>query len=144
MVVHRRAVLVAFGSGLVALTSILLLMRVVAPSQTASLGLPAGLAAPQVRAADGETLTDDERTVSMRERADAMTRAQVWRAPTTPIGRALLGADRRAPAMIECRFRFSDLGGTTPKFDCLLPSGKELRVKYGPGSEVPARAAYSH
>ena len=43
--------------------------------------------------------------------------------------------------MIECRFRFSDLGGTTPKFDCVLPSGKALRVKYGPGSEVPAEAA---
>jgi hypothetical protein len=35
----------------------------------------------------------------------------------------------------------ADLGGTTPKFDCLLPSGKELRIKYGRGAEVPAEAA---
>jgi hypothetical protein len=43
--------------------------------------------------------------------------------------------------MIECRFRLHDLGGTSSKFDCVLPSGKELRVKYGPGGEVPAEAA---
>ena len=69
----------------------------------------------------------------MRERAEAIARAQVWREPKTSIGRAVLGADDRAVAMIECRFRFSDLGGTTPKFDCVLPSGTALRVKYGPG-----------
>ncbi len=77
----------------------------------------------------------------MRERADAIARAQVWRTPRTSIGNAVLGADRRAPVMFECQFRFSDHGGTTPKFDCLLPSGQELRVKYGPGGEVPSEAA---
>jgi hypothetical protein len=141
MVIHRRAVLAASAGGLLALASLLLVMRVVAPPETGTVGLPSGLATPQVRAGGGESLTDDERTVSTRERADAIARAHVWRAPATPVGRALLGADRRAPAMIECRFRFSDLGGTTPKFDCVLPSGKELRVKYGPGSEVPAEVA---
>jgi hypothetical protein len=141
MVVHRRAVLVVSAGGLIALASILLLMRVSAPARTESLGLPSGLTAPQVRAGQGEPLTDDDRTVSTRERGEAIARAQVWRAPTTPVGRALLGADRRAPSMIDCRFHFSDLGGTTPKFDCVLPSGKELRVKYGPGSEVPAEVA---
>ncbi len=141
MVVHRRAVFLACGVGLIAFASILLLVQVVARPPRDSFGLPSGVAAPQVRAGEGEPLTDDERTVSIRERADAIARAQVWRSPSTPIGRAFLGADRHAPSMIECRFRFSDLGGTTPKFDCVLPSGKELRVKYGPGSEVPAEVA---
>jgi hypothetical protein len=140
MVVHRRAVLAAFAAGLIALASIVLLLRVVTHSRTESAGLPSGLAAPQVRAGEVEPLQNDERTVSTRERADLIARAQVWRAPKMPIGQAVLGADR-APAMIECRFRFSDLGGTTPKFECMLPSGKELRVKYGPGAEVPAEAA---
>jgi hypothetical protein len=140
MVVHRRAVVAAFGGGLIALASILLL-RVVTHSDTNSTGLPSGLAAPQVRAADGDPLPDDARMVSARERADAIARAQVWREPKTAIGHAVLGADRQAPALIECRFHLSDLGGTTPKFDCVLPSGKELRVKYGLGSEVPSEAA---
>jgi hypothetical protein len=144
MVVHRRAVLVAFAGGLIALGSILLLTLWVRRPQTERDGLLSGLMAPQVRAGEGEPVNDDERTVSTRERADAIARAQVWRTPATPIGRAQLGADRRAPAMIECRFRFSDLGGTTPKFDCMLPSAKELRVKYGPGSEVPAEVAATH
>ena len=141
MVVHRRAVVAAFAAGLIALSSIVVLLRLVTYSTTEGAGLPSGLAAPQVSAGEGDPLSDDERTVSTRERADAIARAQVWRAPKTPIGHAVLGTDRRAPTMIECRFRFSDLGGTTPKFDCVLPSGKELRVKYGPGSEVPAEAA---
>jgi hypothetical protein len=144
MIVHRRAVLVSCAAGLLALGSILLLMPWVTHPQAKRGGLLSGITAPQLRAGQGEPLSDDERTVSTRERADAIARAQVWRAPTTPIGRALLGADRRAPAMIECRFRFTDLGGTTPKFDCVLPSGKELRVKYGPGSEVPAEVAATH
>ena len=141
MVVHRRAVVAACGGGLIALASILLL-RVVTHSDTRSTGLPSGITAPQVRAAEGgNPFPDDERIVSARERADAIARAQVWREPKVAIGRAALGAHRQAPALIECRFRFSDLGGTTPKFDCVLPSGKELRVKYGLGSEVPAETA---
>ena len=127
--------------GLIALASILLLMRIVTHRQNETRTLPSVVAAPQLRADDGEAVTDDERMVSTRERADAITRAQVWHEPATPIARAQLGADPRAPSMIDCRFHFTDLGGTTPKFDCLLPSGKDLRVKYGPGSEVPAEVA---
>jgi len=141
MVVHRRAVLTASLVGLIALASILLLTRIVTHRQNAATGLPSGFAASQVRADDRQPVTDEERVVSMRERADAIARAQVWREPAIPIGRAQLGADPHAPSMIDCRFHFTDLGGTTPKFDCELPSGKELRVKYGPGSEVPAEVA---
>lgn len=99
--------------------------------------LPTG----RVKAVETVPLHDDSRTVSARERADALARAQVWQAPKTPIGRANLGTDRTTPSLVDCEFRFTDLGGTTPKFECVLESGKVLRAKYGPGSEVPGEAA---
>src|SRR4030095_6808440 len=111
MVVHRRAVLVSCAAGLLALGSILLLMPWVTHPQAKRDGLLPGLTAPQVRAGQGEPLNDDERTVSMRERADAIARAQVWRAPATSIGRALLGADRRAPAVVRGRVCFARVRG---------------------------------
>jgi hypothetical protein len=43
--------------------------------------------------------------------------------------------------MVECRFAISDIGGTTPKFHCVLSTGIEVRVKYGRGEELPAEAA---
>ena len=101
-------------------------------------GAPTGA---QASAAEDQPLHEDSRTLSDRERADALARAQVWRAPETPIARASLGVDSTTPQAIECRFRLSDLGGTTPKFHCVLESGKELRVKYGPGKEIPGEAA---
>jgi hypothetical protein len=140
MVIHRRAALAASVCGLIAFISILLLRDVFTGSSTDA-DVPMGIAARQSRGGEGAPLASRERTVSMRERADAIVRAQVWRAPRTAIADAVLGADRRAPSLVECRFRLNDNGGTTPKFDCLLPSGQELRVKYGPGAEVPAEAA---
>jgi hypothetical protein len=79
------------------------------------------------------------RTLSPDERADLIARAQVWRAPEKSIAQASL-VPQTANEM-ECRFTLSDLGGTTPKFHCLLESGEEVRAKYGPGGEIPAEAA---
>ncbi len=79
------------------------------------------------------------RTVSIEERADAIARATVWREPAVAVSRAILGPPT-APH-IDCRFALSDLGGTTPKFHCLLDGGDEIRAKYGIGSEIPAEAA---
>ena len=45
---------------------------------------------------------------------------------------------RRAQLQVE---GVSILGGTTPKFDCELDTGEEIRIKYGHGPEVPAEAA---
>src|SRR5262245_7659518 len=96
-----------------------------------------------VRSADDETArsTSDARTVSKAERTETIARAQVWRAPAIPVARASLGPAATAPNTVDCRFRISALGGTTPKFHCLLPSDVEVRVKYGPGDEIPAEAA---
>jgi len=71
---------------------------------------------------------------------DALRRAQVWIEPDTPIERATL--DRNpddleqyaSAGRVECRFKPGGVSGTTPKFDCELPNGKTVKVKYGAGN----------
>lgn len=140
MVVRRRAVVAAYGAALIAFALIVPIRRMLSHEHsrgTLPFAPPRGL----VSAADTASPQDDTRTVSMRERADAIARAQVWREPSTPIAHAQLGKDRTTPSAVDCQFQFTELGGTTPKFHCLLESGKELRVKYGPGGEIPGEAA---
>ena len=139
-----RAAQAAFGGGLIALVLTVPVTRQ-SGMQTASIAeLSAGAPSTEgVKAAESTPLHDEGRTVPARERADAIARAQVWRTPKTPIARAILGVERATPSFVDCRFRFTELGGTTPKFNCVLDSTKELRVKYGPGSEVPGEAAAS-
>ena len=102
------------------------------------LGRPA-----HTRSAEDETTrsANDARTVSKTERAETIARAQVWRAPAIPVARASFAPAGSVANTVDCRFRISELGGTTPKFHCLLPSDVEVRVKYGPGDEIPAEAA---
>jgi hypothetical protein len=142
---NRRRALAAVGGGaliaLIAVAVALPLRSILTDEQAHGAVLTTGAPVRQVTPATSEPLHEDDRTVSVRERADAIARAQIWRAPSTPIARAHLGGNSTAPSKIECRFRFNDLGGTTPKFDCVLDSGKELRIKYGPGAEIPAEAA---
>jgi hypothetical protein len=114
------------------------------------LAMLAGLT--DVQSADGETKDPDAgdrgraaisalaRTVSTAERVDAISRAQVWREPATTVA-ASFEAVSATPNSIDCRFQITDVGGTTPKFHCVLPSDAEVRVKYGPGDEIPAEAA---
>lgn len=86
-------------------------------------------------------LHDDARIVSDDERMGAIARGQLWQQPPVPIGKAHLGASSKAPDELSCKFKLSQLGGTTPKFDCVLESGEEIRIKYGKGPEIPAEAA---
>jgi hypothetical protein len=79
--------------------------------------------------------------VSEAERAEALARAQVWRAPSVPISKARLAGHADQRGQLTCKFKITKLGGTTPKFDCELPSGEEVRIKYGKGPEIPAEAA---
>src|SRR5436190_4219176 len=68
---------------------------------------------------------------------DALRRAQVWIEPETPIQDARLGenpagSDTFAPdTVVSCRFRPGGVAGSTPKFDCELPGGEKVKVKYG-------------
>ena len=55
-------------------------------------------------------------SVSASERLDALTRAQVWRAPSVPISKARLASDPAQPAFISCKFKITELSGTAPKF----------------------------
>jgi hypothetical protein len=79
--------------------------------------------------------------VTAQERDRLLSRAQLWRAPSTPIEQVSFAVDPRAPDEIRCRFTVSELGGTTPKFDCTLEDGEPVRVKYGKTGEVPGEVA---
>jgi hypothetical protein len=79
--------------------------------------------------------------VSDKERDELLSRAQLWRAPEAPI-ESIDFADAGKPiAQLNCRFRVTELGGTTPKFDCNLENGELVRIKYGKTGEVPAEIA---
>ena len=93
-------------------------------------------------AANGsKPLHADTRTLSDAERVDALARAQVWHEPTVPIARADFRPRQETPSQVSCKFKVTELGGTTPKFDCDLEGGEEIRIKYGKGPEIPAEAA---
>ena len=68
-------------------------------------------------------------------RASLIARAQVW-APTDvakmDLRRGPRDADSFAPgALIRCDYADTTMNGNSPKFACVLPSGEELKVKYG-------------
>ena len=81
--------------------------------------------------------------VSDAERVDALSRASVWAPPATPIGQARLHSDPKQVQSIECTFAVTDVGGTSPKFDCTLENGERIRVKYGRTPEIPSEVAVS-
>lgn len=73
------------------------------------------------RARDGRP-ADPEMT---RARLGALARAKVLTDATT---------DRKASENIDdihCRYLYTRISGTTPKFDCTLDDGERIRVKYG-------------
>ena len=80
------------------------------------------------------------RIVSPEERRDAIARAQVWREPPPGAGGGRLPESSLIDDL-SCRFVLKRLNGTTPKFNCVLDSGEEVRIKYGKGAEIPAEAA---
>jgi hypothetical protein len=87
---------------------------------------------------------------SERLRRDSIRRARLWGEPPLPIEVADLGSNPPGPDAfqprqeIACEFRLTGSKGRTPKFHCVLPDGKEIKVKYGrDNSEVFAEAAAS-
>jgi hypothetical protein len=68
-------------------------------------------------------------------RLDALARAQVWSLPPQPIERVdfsrNVDRDFGSDDVVACQYLFEDSKGWTPKFDCVLPDGEVLRVKYG-------------
>jgi hypothetical protein len=81
-----------------------------------------------------------KKVVSAQQRLDALSRAAVWHQPP-PISQARLAADPKQPKMLTCAFEIAELNGTAPKFDCRLPNGEKIRVKYGSSPEIPSEVA---
>ena len=104
-------------------------------------GYPAHAEQTVPKAAKSKPLHEDARKVSEAERLEALARAHVWRAPSVPIGEANFAVRAAEPQQLTCKFKISELGGTTPKFDCDLDTGEEIRIKYGKGPEIPAEVA---
>ena len=100
---------------------------------------PAPPLAHDVEAAAAKPITKDKRRVTDEVRDELLRRAQVWKPPTVPAARASFNDINLDE--LSCKFKLGDLGGTSPKFDCTLESGEEVRIKYGNGPEVPAEAA---
>ena len=44
-------------------------------------------------------------------------------------------------SLTECKYKPGEVTGTTPKFDCELPNGRKIKVKYGWTREIPSEAA---
>ena len=76
---------------------------------------------------------------AVRARDNALASARVWRAPTIPIGTFDFAANPpngwRPDEDVTCRFVAEPVSGTTPKFDCKLPNGEVVKVKYGKANE---------
>jgi hypothetical protein len=113
--------------------------------------LLAGQSAPGQKAPDRKAAEKTEqkatgkkppksKTVSAEERVDALSRATIWQAPP-PIARARLASDPKQPQMLSCTFEIAQVNGTAPKFNCKLPSGEAIRVKYGRSPEIPSEVA---
>jgi hypothetical protein len=86
--------------------------------------------------------------VNPAQRAAAFRSAQVWARPSTPVAQASLKSNPpgegtfRESDDINCRLVVKAMSGTTPKFDCELPDGDVIRVKYGRGNpELHAEVA---
>jgi hypothetical protein len=44
---------------------------------------------------------------------------------------------------LSCRYQYDEPSGTSSKFDCVLPSGRVIKVKYGRNPEIHAETAAS-
>jgi hypothetical protein len=70
-------------------------------------------------------------------RDSALRRAQVRVPLAQPLQQARLDRNPEVPAalppdkVLSCRFHVEPASGTSPKFDCALPNGEVVRVKYG-------------
>jgi hypothetical protein len=79
-------------------------------------------------------------------RADALRKARVW-SPPAPASAANFSSNPPDPSgmlsepIVRCRYLDSAATGTTAKFDCVLPDGEVVKVKYGRTGEIHAEIA---
>jgi hypothetical protein len=81
------------------------------------------------------------------DRDDALRAARVWHAPRRPIADVDFTANPPDSGgflpseVVSCRFLVRAVSGTTPKFQCELPDGRIVKVKYGANAELHAEVA---
>jgi hypothetical protein len=122
----------------------LLLCAVVAT--TSACGADAALPARENPATVGEAKASDGpgRAFGSRDshlaallRDETLASARVWRPPAVPPSAANLGANPPTSFQfgenddVDCRFSLEPVGGMTLKFNCELPDGSLVKVKYG-------------
>lgn len=79
-------------------------------------------------------------TVSSARREALLASAKVWMPPSVPPGSVDFSSNPQGPGWIDetsevdCRLTLDELGGVTPKFNCALPDGSVVKVKYGRGN----------
>ena len=78
-------------------------------------------------------------------RNDALTRARVFRDEPFDAASIDFAVDPNRgvvdPDAHELQVQADEVSGTTPKFDCELPSGEKIKVKYGWTQEIPSEVA---
>ena len=78
-------------------------------------------------------------------RNDALSRAKVFRDEPFNAGSIDFAVDPNRsvvePTLTTCKYKPDPVSGTTPKFDCELPSGEKVKVKYGGSQEIPSEVA---
>ncbi len=67
-----------------------------------------------------------------------------WRGQVCSRLQIVRASRRRSRMPIECRYIYTSVSGTTPKFDCALPDGERIRVKYGQTPEIHGEVAATH
>jgi hypothetical protein len=76
-------------------------------------------------------------STSREDRDALLAAARVWEPPAVAVGAAALGENPstpwpfRASDEVTCTFVVAPVQGTTAKFNCQLPSGEIVKVKYG-------------
>jgi hypothetical protein len=77
-------------------------------------------------------------------RTEALTRARVFRDDPVDISRVDFAVDPNRGVvdtkLTHCNYKPDEVTGTTPKFDCELPNGDKVKVKYGWTREIPSEA----
>jgi hypothetical protein len=101
--------------------------------------VPIDFAAPRERVPwSGGPAPPQVRTLAIRQ-------AKVWR-PANPAAADLAinppdPTGQLSQPLVRCRYLDGPANGTTPKFDCVLPDGEVVKVKYGRTGEIHAETA---
>ena len=78
-------------------------------------------------------------------RNEKLARARVFRTNAFDAASIDFAADPNRgvvdPTLTTCKYKPDAVSGTTPKFDCELPHGEKIKVKYGGSKEIPSETA---